>query len=86
MAPFLILPAKWREELNSFERKQVLFISRVALYVANPESQDCHGLQLSDMVARKPSASKVSSSLPIASHLPPLIKFYPSFSFRQPPK
>lgn len=86
MVPFLIVPAKWTEELSSFERKQVLFIPRVALYMVDPRSQDCHGFQLSDTVARKPSASKVIPPLPIASHLPPLIKFYPSFSFRQPPE
>lgn len=44
------------------------------------------GFNSSNIVARKPSASKIVSSLPIASHLPSPIKFYPSFSFLQSTK
>jgi hypothetical protein len=39
------------------------------------------GFNSSNISARRPSASKI-----VSSHLPPLIKLYPSFSFCQSPK
>ena len=64
--------AKWTGELSTFERKQVLFLPRVAFCVAGPESRHRRGFQPSDIVARRPSAP-----LPVASHLPPPTFFLP---------